>query len=435
MSTILDNLQTILLTIFLVYFCFSIFFKYIERRTNKITNEIIIALVSGISIVLCMTFSITLPTGYTFDFRQVPFIVGALYGGHRVAVFLLSILLFYRFFLDVPGIELSLTIYLMLVLSLWFIIPMFHKTVNIRKKIYLAILASFFGLFYRMTVAIIFHPANFTLDCVGFFISSLIIQSIGIFFFVFFNEKSRKDAILAKEIGKLEKLRTVSDIAASISHEVRNPLTVTRGFIQLLRDPNLTDKEKNRYIDTAVVALDQAESTISDYLTFAKPTLEHINILDLKKELAYTLKIVEPFATLNDVHIIELCQDTNVYIAGEEQKMHQCLVNLIKNAVEAMPHGGKLTIRLKEQNGKAVITVTDTGTGMTDEQIERLGTPYFSTKEKGTGLGTMVVYSIVKAMRGEIKVESEIGKGTSFSIMIPTTKPFPSLNEKIVSYS
>src|SRR4051812_14594258 len=114
MTIILDNLQTILLNIFFIHFCFSIYFKFIERKTNKVTNEIIIALVSGTSIVLCMTFPSTLPTGYIIDFGQVPLIVGALYGGHRVAVFLVFILLSYHFYLDIPGFDLSLVIYCLL---------------------------------------------------------------------------------------------------------------------------------------------------------------------------------------------------------------------------------------------------------------------------------------------------------------------------------
>jgi two-component system sporulation sensor kinase B len=418
MTTILNNLQTVLLNTFLVYFCFCIYFKFIERRTNKVTNEIIIALISGTSIVLCMIFSIPHPTGYTFDFRQVPFIVGALYGGHRVAVFLLSIQLFYRFFLDIPGIELSLTIYLLLVISLWYIIPLFHKTVTIRRKLYLAMLASFFGLISNMTIGFLFTPGNITIDYLGFFMYSFIIQSIGIIFFVFFNEKARKDAILAKELRKLEKLKTVSELAASISHEVRNPLTVTKGFLQLLREPGLTDHDKHGYIDIAVDALDRAESIITDYLTFAKPSLENIKILNLHKELTHIGDFIDPYAAMNNVQI-ETSIEEEIYIAGEDEKFQQCLINIIKNGIEAMPQGGKLLIEMKHFKNNAIITVRDTGIGMNEEQLERLGSPFFSTKDLGTGLGTMVVYSIVKAMRGEIYVDSEPGKGTSFTIFLP----------------
>ncbi|OMP68343.1 hypothetical protein BTO28_02440 [Domibacillus epiphyticus] len=108
-----------------------------------------------------------------------------------------------------------------------------------------------------------------------------------------------------------------------------------------------------------------------------------------------------------------------MYISGEAAKLHQCLINVIKNGIEAMPEGGQLSVSLKKTGSKAVLSVTDSGTGMSEEQRERLGTPYYTTKDKGTGLGTMVVYSIVRAMGGEIKVKSEENKGTSFTIVLP----------------
>ncbi len=433
MTTILDNLQAFLLNIFLVYFCFSIYFKFIERKANTLTNELIIALISGTSIVLCMTFPIILPTGYIVDFRQIPFIVGALYGGRRVAVVLAFILVTYRFLLNIPGTESILIVYFLLIISLWYLIPTFNKTVTMRKKLYLALLASFFGLISRIAVVFFLMPGNITMDYLVIFIASLVIQSIGILFFVFFNEKSRRDAALAKEIGNLEKLKTVSELAASISHEVRNPLTVIKGFLQLLRDPDLTDKDKFNYVDTALDALEEAESTITDYLTFAKPSLENIKILDLNKELVYIIKLLNPYATMNNVQIEAQLED-DIYIAGEDQMLHQCLTNVVKNGIESMPQGliyvskngiesmpqgGNLLIELRRIADNAIITVTDTGVGMDEEQLERLGKPFFTTKDIGTGLGTMVVYSIVKAMRGEIMVKSEPGKGTCFAIHLP----------------
>lgn len=420
MTTIFNHLQTFLLNIFLVYFCFSICFKYMERKANTLTNELIIAFVFGTSIFLCMTFPITLPsTGYSLGFLQVPFIIGSLYGGRRVAVFLAFIMVTYQLFLNPPDTDATLIIYCLLLISLWYIIPMFNKSVTMRKKVYWALLASFCGLFSRIIKFYLLMSENITVDYFTIFIVSLIIQPIGILFFVVFNEKARREATLTQEIKKLEKLKTVSELAASISHEVRNPLTVTRGFIQLLRDPDLTEEEKKLYIDFSMDALDKAEATITDYLTFAKPSLEHVELLELTKELHYIVNIVNPFAELNNV-TIDCQKKKEVYVAGEKQKLHQCLINLIKNGIESMPDGGKLHIHLQEYDRKAIITVTDAGIGMTDEQIERLGTPYYTTKVKGTGLGTMVMYSIVKAMQGEIKVESEVGKGTRFSLLFPT---------------
>ncbi|WP_188624721.1 ATP-binding protein [Caldalkalibacillus thermarum] len=95
------------------------------------------------------------------------------------------------------------------------------------------------------------------------------------------------------------------------------------------------------------------------------------------------------------------------------------LARKLKNGIEAIEQGGTLKVELKTKADQAVIKITDTGKGMSKEQVKRLGTPYYSIKNKGTGLGTMVVYSIMKVMRGEVKVDSELGKGTTFTLMIP----------------
>ncbi|WP_050183742.1 ATP-binding protein [Domibacillus robiginosus] len=421
MSTLFDNIQTFLLNVFLLYFCYSVYFKFIEKKSNKLTNVAMIALISGIAIILCMTFPVMLPNGYTADFRQFPLILGALYGGRRVAVFLLFVLLSYRFYLDIPSFEQAFFIYSLFIFLLCYIIPRFNKTINIQKKVLLAVLAFLLGTIARLTMLFLFLPEYINLYYFGLFISSAILQSLGVMLFVFFIERARKEAVLAKEISKLEKLKTVSTLAASISHEVRNPLTVTKGFLQLLDDSDLRDQDKKHYISTALEAIEKAESIITDYLTFAKPSLENTKILNLHQELIHIKGFVESYAVMNNVEI-EMSLEENIYIASEKEKLHQCLINIIKNGIEAMPQGGKLTIELKYFKSNATINITDTGVGMNEEQLERLGSPFFTTKDLGTGLGSMVVYSIVKAMGGEIYVDSAPGKGTSFTVILSTAE-------------
>lgn len=106
-------------------------------------------------------------------------------------------------------------------------------------------------------------------------------------------------------------------------------------------------------------------------------------------------------------------------ILGDSHKFHQALVNIIRNGIEAMPEGGKLQIELETSAQTVCVHVQDEGVGMTKEQVKRLGEPYFSNKSRGTGLGLMVTYSILNQMGGEINVESEIGKGTKFTLEFP----------------
>lgn len=420
MNTTFETFQVFLLHILLILTFFFLFIYFSQSKWNGVMNGFLNVVISGISIILCMTFPIILPS-HVVDFRQVPFIIGSLYGGRRVAFALFTILILYRLYLGYPDFKGSFLAYSTFFILLWITIPLFHKAAALEKRLFIVLIMSFLAV---LSVVFTFYLSFPTLMNISYLASASIFflaQSVILSFFVIFIEKVRNENNLNKEVRKLEKLKTVSDIAASISHEVRNPLTVTKGFLQLLRDPLLKENEKNDYIDIAVEELDRAESIISDYLTFARPSIENVRTLNVKKEVNYAVKVVKPFADMNNVDI-KLHPYSDVYIAGEDQKLHQCLINLVKNSIEAMPEGGELIISFEKQKGKAVITVEDTGAGMTEEQIQRLGTPYYTTKEKGTGLGTMVIFSIVKAMRGEIKVNSQVGKGTRFTLLFPSVE-------------
>ena len=133
--------------------------------------------------------------------------------------------------------------------------------------------------------------------------------------------------------------------------------------------------------------------------------------------------MISPLATMNGVEIEQIIKDSEQkqYMTnGERKKFQQCLINIMKNGIEAMKSkGGKLQIHLYSSQGTVKIDISDQGVGMSQEQINRLGQPYFTTKEKGTGLGMMVSYSIIKGMNGTIHVSSEPRKGTSFSLALP----------------
>lgn len=224
---------------------------------------------------------------------------------------------------------------------------------------------------------------------------------------------------LQEELNKLTQIKTVSEIAASISHEVRNPLTVTRGFTQLLKDGSLTDEQRNQYIKLSLEELDRAERIIGDYLNFAKPSIENKEVLYLNQEIEYIVQVINPYATMNSIAVEVNMEDCQYAILGEKQKLRQSLLNIVKNGIEAIEKKGKITIQLQHCDGNAQLIISDNGKGMSAEQIKNIGTPYFSTKDKGTGLGTMVAFNIIKEMQGEYNIESQIGKGTTFFITFP----------------
>ncbi|ARK29318.1 sensor histidine kinase [Halalkalibacter krulwichiae] len=418
MNGLLFDLQIFLLNLTFIFLLFFIYHKYMEGKINRVSNEILIAIISSLSIILCMSFTFSPHPGFIFDYRLIPLIIGALYGGRRVGLFLLLVILTYRFMISYDsGFYSSLVIYSLLYFILFFVSPLFTKSTQQKRKLTLALTTHFIGVLILLSVIYLFGinlSRNEWLSLSSFYFMQLIVM----FLFIHFIERAKKESIILSELKELEKLKVVSEIAASISHEVRNPLTVTKGFLQLLQDHSLSQEKKEFYIKLSLEELERAEVIISDYLTFAKPSLENIELLEINKELQYVLKVITPYATMKDVHI-EFERSDEAFIAGEKQKLHQSLINIAKNGIEAMLESGTLTFSVKKLEGTVSISITDDGIGMSEDQIRRLGTPYYSTKTTGTGLGTMVSFSIIKAMRGEIFIQSQSGHGTTFNISIP----------------
>lgn len=250
----------------------------------------------------------------------------------------------------------------------------------------------------------------------------LIIPPLGVFMITYVFEFAKRNLDIRENLVRAEKLEAVEQMGAAISHEIRNPLTAAIGFVQLLQEQRLPPRKRVEYLSIVKAELESAEQVIQNYLTFSKPSLDKIEEINVKKELMQVLNILKPTANQNSVEI-------NAHfsllgsIKGDRQKFHQCFLNVIKNSIEAMPRGGQLYIETHYSSSQITIEIKDTGVGMTPEQLQRLGEPYYSTKgSKGTGLGMMVVFSIVRAMDGNVRVKSEVDKGTVFSFTFPNYK-------------
>jgi two-component system sporulation sensor kinase B len=224
---------------------------------------------------------------------------------------------------------------------------------------------------------------------------------------------------LLKRVIKAEKLEVVSHLAASISHEVRNPLTTTKGFLQLLREEDISQEKKEEYIEISLNELDRATNIIKDYLTFARPEAENNNPIEIHTELRNCINVMSPLAQMENVQFNENFSSDDILVLGDPLKLKQSLINILKNGIESYSAGGLIEVSTLKEDAHIKIVISDYGKGMTDDQVLRLGEPYFSTKSNGTGLGMMVSFSIIKAMNGHIYVKSQPGAGTSFTIFLP----------------
>jgi two-component system sporulation sensor kinase B len=217
-------------------------------------------------------------------------------------------------------------------------------------------------------------------------------------------------------LQRSEKLEIISELAASIAHEVRNPLQVTRGFLQLLTIK--VNEQEKEYMNLAISELDRAAEIITDFLTFAKPQMENVEQLHIESELKQIEGIIIPLAHLHGGDI-EMNIPRDLYIHGNSAKFKQAVINIIKNSIEALQGLGQIKIWAYHKEDKVLIHIRDTGEGMDAAALSRLGEPYFSTKTKGTGLGLMVTFRIIEIMGGNIKFLSEKGKGTEVILSFP----------------
>jgi len=214
-----------------------------------------------------------------------------------------------------------------------------------------------------------------------------------------------------KEMAKLDRLNLIGEMAASISHEVRNPMTTVKGFLQLLKYKQETkDKE---FFDLMIEELDRANSILSEFLSLNrnKPTmLEWLNINDIVNS---SLPLIQADAQTNDKLLtVELNMVPNLQL--DVQEIRQLLLNLVRNGFEAMPKGGELKIRTFSTNIEVVLVVKDQGNGIEQGVLEKLGTPFFTTKEQGSGLGLAVCYGIVARHNGRIIVETSPAGSTFY---------------------
>ncbi|KQL54850.1 histidine kinase [Heyndrickxia shackletonii] len=223
---------------------------------------------------------------------------------------------------------------------------------------------------------------------------------------------------LQEQLQKSDTLSVVGELAAGIAHEIRNPMTALKGFIQLLE---MSIKEDHSmYFKVIMSELRRIESTITEFLILAKPQAIQFKNNDMRKVMQETLELLNGQALMNNVQFNFKYADELPDVFCEPNQMKQVFINIIKNAIEVMPEGGFVTITIDNQPNEYIhIVIEDEGEGIPEKKIKRLGEPFYTTKERGTGLGLMVSYKIIKEHKGKVEVESEVGVGTKFHIYIP----------------
>lgn len=222
-------------------------------------------------------------------------------------------------------------------------------------------------------------------------------------------------------IDQLEALAGIGEIAATTIHEIRNPLTSISGFVQLLRaraarqnDPTSVD-----YCTLITEEIIHINNILSDFLALAKPQEAKFATIDISRIIQDVLTLMYGEAVHSHIAIIPRLPDRPLWVCGNAEKIKEVLINLCRNAFQAMGPDGILTITGEDDPETVRIAVTDTGQGMSAQTMAEIFKPFFTTKETGTGLGLAISRRIVRSHGGEITVASEEGKGTTFTLVLP----------------
>ncbi|WP_043931267.1 ATP-binding protein [Bacillus sp. EB01] len=220
-----------------------------------------------------------------------------------------------------------------------------------------------------------------------------------------------------EEMNHKEKLASIGQIATGIVHEIRNPLTSLKGFIQLQQE---MPEQVQKYSHIMKSEIERISSIVDDLMIIGKPKPYLLEKVDLKEIVDYGLFISEQLVGEKTIVFHKEYSVGPTVIFGDEKQLKQLVINLIKNSIESMGNEGAITVCVDSLNDKSVMfSITDEGCGIPEENIGKLFEPFFTTKKGGTGIGLMVTNQIVKDHNGRINIESRINKGTKITIKFP----------------
>ncbi|CAG9622954.1 ATP-binding protein [Sutcliffiella rhizosphaerae] len=413
--------EKLLLHVLIILAPVLIYYVVSENRRFR-QSSYFIGILQGVSASLCVIFSYY-EYGLLWDLRYVPLVMAIMYGGPRAGLIVLIAILGTRTYIGGETLIFGFISGIVIAVLPFLMIKKFNRLETKKERFLISIVVGLWPtlvLFTKLFAYLSTQQVIIVASEILLFISLFgLIQMIAVGFASIIHEAVLEREMMKQEIRRAEKLNTLGELAASIAHEVRNPLTVVKGFLQLMHKD---DKGKNHpFISLILSELARAEAIINDYLNFAKPEFKKVEQVNLGDLLHDVQLLLTPLATKNGVHL-ESYLEKNVWMETDKSQLKQAFVNIVKNAIEATPQDGRVHLNLFFNESGIHIIIKDTGKGMTKDQISRIGTLFYTTKDKGTGLGTTVSLRIIDSMNGKVDYSSEPNKGTEVKISFPSVR-------------
>jgi two-component system sensor histidine kinase PilS (NtrC family) len=230
---------------------------------------------------------------------------------------------------------------------------------------------------------------------------------------------------LERDAQLQNRLAAVGEMAAGIAHEIRNPLASMSGSMQILRQELKLSADQEQLMDIVLRESERLNDTIRSFLAYARPQRVLVQQLNLHRVLLETATLLRNSHEVGDSHTIEVRPGPDVLVQGDENQLRQIVWNLATNGLRAMSQGGTLTLSAfydGARPGAAVLTVTDEGVGIRQDDLEGIFQPFRGSFGKGTGLGLAIVHRIVSDYNASIDVHSEPGQGTTFRVTFPPVR-------------
>ncbi|HOB76677.1 MAG TPA: ATP-binding protein [Phycisphaerae bacterium] len=224
---------------------------------------------------------------------------------------------------------------------------------------------------------------------------------------------------LQKDLNRVEKLALIGELAATVAHEVNNPLDGLQGALQIIRRAHPGDDQIGRLLDLMEGGLHRIELMVQRLLGLARPSPLELAPVDLEEVLGDAMLFAGPRFSRAHIKLEHDFPDEPLVVRADAMQLAQVFINLMLNAADAMPEGGRLRLTGRGDVGRVVLEISDTGMGIKPADLPHVFEPFWTTKQQGTGLGLAVVARIIQAHQGRVDVRSEVGKGTTFRIELP----------------
>ncbi|MFK3939894.1 ATP-binding protein [Alkalihalobacillus sp. NPDC078783] len=415
--------EKLILHVLIVLVPIILYLMIYEGQPKKRKNIVLICFMS-IAAIICVSYPFH-DNGLLWDLRYVPIIIAFMYGNRTAGLTVSAMVLLVRIYqggdiviYGVIGLILNSIIFLLFT-------HFFKERVLQSNRLKISMFGILIPIGLQLILALVklLREGTFQADVDELLVFSAVYTSLVLF--TMFITASLYEMFLKRERMQDELLyavrqQSISELSASIAHEVRNPLTVVKGFLQLMKEDDTQAKQE--YYQLILSELNRAENIIHEYLTLSKPQLGESRTVPMKECLIHTVTLLTPYAFKEGVLLKELQSTEEVFVYTDRSKLKQAIINFLKNAIEASAPSGEVEVTMNVKKQFVEVEIRDTGKGMSKEELAKIGTVYYSTKEKGTGLGTMVSIRLIEEMGGSISYASEVNKGTIVQILLPLKK-------------